>query len=315
MADTNLIREKLERRHKERLQSMEMRRQARVKEKLASGESATIFLEDFNKAKREIILTLNSLDQSQSKADVATQFDQITKKIQTLQKYVSDSALFLPSYDMRRAQEISAEMRSDINKKREELLPKKKFAFKSRQKLRALTNNEGVTEIDNVPAMENNLLKNVLGFSDISGETLTLTFEECNEKDINLSNLADCVVYIYGYPSAVRIQNVISTEIFCGPVSRSIFVFECFDCLFHLACQQLRIHSTINTKFFIHVTSKAIIEDSEEVGFGCYCWNYPFLEDHFAAAGLDMEKNNWKDVDDFNWLKLDEKSPNWYMIE
>jgi len=313
MDDNNVLREKLERRHKERLERMEQRRQVRLKDTSASGETATVFLEDFNKAKREIVIALNSLNTSLSKNDLATEFDQITKKIQSLQKYISDSAMFLPSYDMRRAQEISTQMRMDMNKKREELLPKKKFAFKSRQKLKALPKNETAPEIENVPERE--ILKNILGFSDLSGKTLTLSLEQCNGKDINLSNLADCIVYIYGYPSAVRIQNVINSEIYCGPVSRSIFLIDCYDCIFHLACQQLRIHATANTKFFIHVTSKAIIEDCEEVGFGCYFWRYPLLEEHFTAAGLDIETNNWREIDDFNWLKLDEKSPNWYTIE
>jgi len=313
MGDNLSLRERLERRHKERLENMEQRRQTRLKEKMASGESASIFLEDFNKAKREIIVSLNSLDPSQPKTELSTEFDTINKKVQSLQKYVSDSAMFLPSYDMRRAQEISSQIRSDINKKRDELLPKKKFAFKSRQKLKPIPKNEKVLQNENVP--ESDILKNILGFSNISGETLTLSLEQCNEKDINLSNLADCIVYIYGFPSAVRIQNVINTEIYCGPVSRSIFIMDCCDSIFHLACQQLRIHATTNTKFFIHVTSKAIIEDCEDVGFGCYCWRYPLSEEHFVQAGLDIDTNNWRDIDDFNWLKLDEKSPNWYSID
>lgn len=312
-----MIREKLEQRHRERLENMERRRAARVTEKIVSGESATLFLEDFNKSKREIILALNSLDQSQSKSEVALEFDHISKKIQMLQKYVSDSALFLPSYDMRRAQEISAQMRTDVNKRRDELLPKKKFAFKSRKKLRPLVtgNNGAAAENDNRTLPENNLLQNMFGFSDRSGETLTLTHDQCSGWDIELSNLVDCTVYLYGHPSAVRIKNIVGSEIYCGPVSRSIFVSECYECLLHVACQQLRVHSTVNSKFFVHVTCKAIIEDSENVGFGKISWTYPLLDEHFVAAGLDAGKNNWKDVDDFNWLKMDEKSPNWYVID
>lgn len=313
MGDSNTIREKLEKRHKERLETMEQRRQARLKEKIASGESASIFLDDFNKAKREILVSLNLLDTALSKNDLSTEFDKITKKIQSLQKYVSDSAMFLPSYDMRRAQEISTQMRMEMNKKRDELLPKKKFAFKSRQKMKPIPKNDGTPEYENIP--ENNILKNIHGFSNESGKTLTLSFDQCNEKDINLSNLVDCIVYIYGFPSAVRIKNVINSEVYCGPVSRSIFIMDCYDCIYHLACQQLRIHNTSNTKFFIHVTSKAIIEDCEEVGFGRFYWHYPLLDEHFTSARLNIEVNNWSDVDDFNWLKLDEKSPNWYAIE
>ena len=321
MSDGNAIREKLEQRHKERVEIMDQRRAARAKEKLASGESAILFLEDFNRSKREISSALNTLDCNIPKTELTSEFDRISKKVQTLQKFVSDSALYLPSYDMRRAQEISAQMRSDVAKRRDELLPKKKFAFKSRQKLRTNTHtavsaaeNEQKLKVDEEEDM-NNILKNVVGFSDRAGETLTLGPEECSGKDISLSNLADCTVYIQGDPSAVRVKNMVNTEVYCGPVSRSVFVSDCLDCLLHVACQQLRIHSTISTKFFIHVTSKAIIEDCEDVGFAKFSWTYPLLVEHFTAAGLDAERNNWRDVDDFNWLKLDEKSPNWYIIE
>ena len=107
-----------------------------------------------------------------------------------------------------------------------------------------------------------------------------------------------------------------NSRIFCGPVSRSIFVNDCLDSELHLACQQLRIHTTINTKFHIHVTSKAIIEDCEELGFAPYdFYVYEGLDADYQQSGLSRETNNWKDVDDFNWLKLDEPSPNWYLIK
>ena len=46
-------------------------------------------------------------------------------------------------------------------------------------------------------------------------------------------------------------------------ICRSIFIEKCTNCVLVLACQQLRIHEAVDCTFFIHVTSKAIIEDSK----------------------------------------------------
>lgn len=35
------------------------------------------------------------------------------------------------------------------------------------------------------------------------------------------------------------------------------------------------------------------------------------IDEYFEGFGLDRSKNNWKDVDDFNWLFWDEVFLNW----
>ena len=32
-------------------------------------------------------------------------------------------------------------------------------------------------------------------------------------------------------------------------------------------------------------------------------------------SGLDKTKNNWNKIDDFNWLSVNEHSPNWEVIK
>ena len=62
-----------------------------------------------------------------------------------------------------------------------------------------------------------------------------------------------------------------------GPVSGSIFVENCADCSFVVACQQLRVHSTSSSHFYLHVTSRAVIEDSRQLAFAPYSRTYPEL--------------------------------------
>lgn len=313
------IQKKLEERHRERLARFEQRRQARMKGKTETQQSCDSFLENFSNEKRTITAKLNSLSENVDKVAVAGRFNDVSEKLLTLQKYVSDSAGFLPSYTLHRAQDILRELRNEINNQREIYMPKKKFGFKSRQKtkidnsVKEPSNDNIKPEIDGV-IKTNHQFSDTLGFWNKKGETLELSYEKSKLKDIDLSNLENCTINIVGHPSALRMKGLIDCKIYCGPVSQAVFINECFDSEFHVACQQLRIHSTSNSNFYIHVTSKAIIEDCENVGFSTYDFKYDNIEKHFEEAHLNMTINNWRDVDDFDWLKLDEQSPNWYIM-
>ena len=46
---------------------------------------------------------------------------------------------------------------------------------------------------------------------------------------------------------------------------------------------QLRVHVTVDSIFYLHVTSRAIIEDCSHVKFAPYAWTYPGIQDHFKV--------------------------------
>ena len=48
----------------------------------------------------------------------------------------------------------------------------------------------------------------------------------------------------------------------------TVFVDNCTGCTFDLNCHQLRIHNTYSSEFNVFVTSKAIIEDCNDIVFG-----------------------------------------------
>lgn len=138
--------------------------------------------------------------------------------------------------------------------------------------------------------------------------------EELTEKDIRFSHMQNCVLKLYGSPSALHLEKLESCKVFCGPVSGSVFINDCKDSVFVFPCQQLRIHNTISCHFYVHVTSRSIIEDSADLGFAEFNWCYEKLSCHFQRSRLDPTKNNWQSVDDFNWLRTGESSPNWFIL-
>jgi len=153
------------------------------------------------------------------------------------------------------------------------------------------------------------------GFTKRANELLVLSSTDVEKKDVMLSSLSGCRVLIRGCPSTVHITSVRDCIVLCGPTSGSVFVDDCQKSVFVVACHQLRVHRTSNTDFYLHVTSRAIIEDCSAVQFAPYNWIYADLDEDFHKVGLDHTRNNWNAVDDFNWLAADKQSPNWSVMD
>ncbi len=152
-----------------------------------------------------------------------------------------------------------------------------------------------------------------LSFSDRENENLTLDHDQMRKKDAVFRNLRNCRMTVEGGANTLHFVSLTDCRIVCGPVSTSVMVDDCKRCVFVFACQQLRIHRTVESDFYVHVTSRCIIEDSERVRFAPYNWRYENIEQHFDSCGLRRSPNNWNLVDDFNWLSS-EPSPHWSVI-
>ncbi|KAH9507315.1 hypothetical protein Btru_056891 [Bulinus truncatus] len=314
------VTDKLIKREEERQAQLQKRRQEESEQSFKVQESVKLFLDAF---KAERLDLEEQLDKSKSveASNLITHFDNLSQRVSKLQRYVSESAMFLPPYDLKTAQNILTSLQTKIHEKREELIPKKKFAFKSSNR-----------KTDKRPAVSCSLKSEETAKDSNSGDDLVLELAACkfvgisnrtlqknrneiDKKDIALANLTDCTVLLYGSPSAIHMNKLKNCKVFSGPVPGSIFIRECVNCTFNLSCHQLRIHSTTNSHFYIHVTSKAIVEDCSDVKFAPCTWTYDGQDEDYATSGLSKDRNNWDLVDDFNWLAADAHSPNWSILK
>ncbi|XP_016420560.1 tubulin-specific chaperone C-like [Sinocyclocheilus rhinocerous] len=305
--------ERVLRRDQARLEEAERRRNVKESQTVTE-EKSDFFKSTFNDEKTAVeemlsICNHNGCDKS------ANSLEEITLKIQQLQKFLNDSMRFLTQYEIRQAQASLQKLQSSLAEKRDELLPKKKFAFRSRN---TGANKQPAPVQQTTDTSESDVggtvSVNQCGFSNADSQVLSKQAEEIQQRDVLLSHLTNCKVRLYGCPSTVHIKNVRGCEILCGPVSSSVFVDQCTDSTLVFPCQQLRTHNTTATLIYIHVTSRAIIEDCHGVRFAPFTWTYPGIHDHFKVAGLDPNRNNWREVDDFNWLAAGTPSPNWSVI-
>ncbi|KAI8785250.1 tubulin-specific chaperone C [Biomphalaria glabrata] len=316
------VTERLSKREEERQAQIQKRRQEESEQQTFKvQESVKLFLDAF-KAERLDLEEQLAKSKSVEASNLITHFDNLSLRVSKLQRYVSESAMFLPPYDLKTAQNFLTSLQTKIHEKREELIPKKKFSFKpSNRKTDKRPLPVSCSLKSEETAKDSNSGDDIVlelaacKFVDISNRTLQKNRNEINKKDIALANLTDCTVVLYGAPSAIHMNKLKNCKVFCGPVPGSIFIRECTNCTFNLSCQQLRIHSTTNSYFYIHVTSKAIVEDCSDVKFAPCTWTYEGQDEDYASSGLSRERNNWDSVDDFNWLAADVHSPNWSILE
>lgn len=253
------------------------------------------------------------------KSQLADHFDNVQLSLQKLQKFISASTMFLPSYEIRTSLESFHDLEARIKNKRDTLLPKKKFAFKGKKKsaLFVDSNKEMADVIDgSLKKVSTEMPQEIAcGFKNHVGEILEMQNNEICDKDVILSKLKECTVKICGVPSTVHMDNLQNCKVFIGPVSTSIFIDNCSGSTFIVACQQLRVHTTSDCSFYLHVTSRGIIEDCTKLKFAPFKWSYHGIDEHYRHAGLNREINNWDDIGDFNWLASNKKSPNWCILD
>lgn len=316
MDDKETVVDRLYKRNAKRVELLE--KQRKIKEEInVSNEQLDYFSTIFKEKSDSIEEALNNV-QSLKEVELPLHFENIKKDLQDLQNFFASSSFFLKEYTIRKSQAVIQNLQTRINESEKSYLPKKKFGFRNKSALKK-------PEIlkDNSDTMDSNIqtINKIkwdtftCGFTDHTNEKLILDGENVSGKDVHLSRLDNCVVIIKGNPATMHLDNVLNSIILCGPVSSSIFMDNCKDCKMALACQQLRCHSSVNCHIYLHVTSKAIIEDSRGIQVAQYNLKYEGINKDFGTSAMDMTRNNWNLLDDFNWLSTEVASPNWSILD
>ncbi|KAM7381276.1 hypothetical protein PAMA_012223 [Pampus argenteus] len=319
LAGAEKLQERLQKRHQARIEDVERRKEVKESQTVAE-EKSEYFTGAFNR-ERAAVEELLSGCSGADRAAVTQRLEEATAKTAQLQKFLNDSVLFLTQYDLRQAQAALQKLQTSLAETREEAIPKKKFAFRARTKAADKVSPGSDTSTPDagtpVDARSTKLVDEASeqgGFSNLSDVFVTKTAEEIQKRDVLLTHLTNCKVRLFGSPSTLHLKHIDNCEILCGPVSSSVFVDHCRNSTLAFPCQQLRTHNTTDTQVYLHVTSRAIIEDCCRVSFAPFSWSYPSLKEDFSVSGLDQGRNNWNQVDDFNWLAAGTPSPNWTVM-
>lgn len=322
-ADVNIDTQKLTRdkladqlakRHRERQQQLNVKHQAN-EQNLAVNESFDYFQQTFREHVAAIEESIAKLKPG-NRTQLAQDINKICEAIQNLQSYLTASTFFLPNYTIKAYQQTVNELKTRIESAKDKLLTKKKFGFRSKvESTPKVSNNDSV---DSVPSQSTRPAESSHRIDwtvqNQKNQEIVLTAAETNDKDITISTVDSCLIIIFGHPGSLQLSALTNCVILCGPIARSLFADNCTNCKFAFGCQQLRLHSSQHCDLYMHVTSRAIIEDCNHINVAPFNYTYDNIDDDFVKAGLDLNKNNWENVADFNWLSTDVKSPNWNPI-
>lgn len=307
--------DQLEKRNRERLEQVNAKHESH-KLNEAANENLDYFQDTFRKHTIAIEDSLANLKPNTDRIKLTQDIHKIQEDMLNLQNYLTASTFFLSNYTIKACQAILNELTGRIDASKDTLLAKKKFNFRSKNDAVAAKNVSTVDGVTSkVPAASSSTTQDHIQWTvkDRQHEEIVLVPDETNNKDITVSTLDSCLLQISGYPSSLQLSNLTNCVILCGPVCRSVFADKCTNCKFVFGCQQLRLHTSHHCDLYMHVTCRAIIEDCNNINVAPYNYQYANLDDDFAKAGLDMTKNNWENVADFNWL-ADIQSPHWGRI-
>jgi hypothetical protein len=126
-----------------------------------------------------------------------------------------------------------------------------------------------------------------------------------------ISNLQHCVIDLSPATtsapfSALYLKNIKDSLIVCGQVAGAIHITDVENSVLVISCRQFRMHGSKKVDVYLHSASRPIIEDCREVRFAP-------LPHAFVTSETPPAVNQWNQIDDFKWLKI-EASPNFNLL-
>lgn len=213
--------------------------------------------------------------------DVAALGD-VSAAVQSLHQDVAAASTFLPAQTLERTTRSLAELEASARVKREQVAPKKRFAFKARDKLApalppapgpggagAPAGARGTSVAANVaepplapPAPPPARVPGHDG-AEVRcrrGERLALAPPRGSGGDMALSELVDCDVTLLDGVAALWVDKLVRCRVVSLPIAGAVHINRCEGCEFHFASRQIRVHTTTSTDFYLHAGSHPIIE-------------------------------------------------------
>ncbi|KHN73634.1 Tubulin-specific chaperone C [Toxocara canis] len=124
-------------------------------------------------------------------------------------------------------------------------------------------------------------------------------------EDVLVVGLRSCRVSVQVSASAVHLKDVHDSTLVLAPVSSSVLIRNCSGLTLVAAAQQIRVHSSHNLRLHIAVRGAVVIED---------CDGFLIAPYRVSNIVLDWTNDNWRKVQDFNWLS-DDPDPHWCVTD
>lgn len=148
-------------------------------------------------------------------------------------------------------------------------------------------------------------------FTKRTGETLTKVPGEVKGQPFNLADLTDCTVRVCDHCDMVQMDRLTGCRVFIAASSESVFLRNCRDCVFYIACKQLRTRDCVDCEVHLYAKTDPIVEKSHRMAFAPFDAACPRLDSLFASASLPVSVNHWSRVYDFSADDTTMPTPHW----
>lgn len=265
----------------------------------------------------EIVSKVNKLIENCDKLPKEEFKIQARSQLIESRKFIKENLSLIPSHTLKTGNESLQKLESLVDK------PDKKelqFKFKS---------NPGTPKSQPKPPVDIKEHKidaayhgeSSFGFRGIKGQDLCL--DNVDGRDVGLTDLVDCKVQILGLSNTVHLKNLIDCFVVIFLASRAITVDNCTNCKFEFVCQQLRISNTIGAQFKLYTSARSMLEESTELSFSRLDLDNVAsdklkpdqINKLMNCAKFDQDHNNWRSIDDFDWLNTRVPSQNYVIHE
>lgn len=235
------------------------------------------------------------------------------------QHFIDEHKLLIPAYSLKK---VSDSMRLLENHLNSAASIKLKFKFRP-------THSHVLPQTQSTSTTSNSVVQSPLrsntdmfyGFKDQTGATLTLDIDRSEARDVSLVNLVDCTVRIIGNANTIYINSLTHTSVTVCLAKRAIRIIDCKFCQFNLICQQLRIDSTRECDFSIYTSARSMLETSGDIKFAplkldkIIDCNIELINELMRDNNFNWIDNNWRCIDDFDWLVPGSPSKNYQLID
>ena len=144
-------------------------------------------------------------------------------------------------------------------------------------------------------------------FIDKTGETLIKKAPQINGQQFILQNLANCTVELFDFLDSINMDDCTNSTFLIGPLSNSIIVTNCSNCVIIVAAKQVRLNFCENIKLYIYSSTDPALQGSKKITIAPYNLVIPNLRELIDKAELNIAHNRWNKIHDFT----KSSPPNW----
>jgi len=147
-------------------------------------------------------------------------------------------------------------------------------------------------------ASKQELIAQALTFEGKTGETLARAPGSISGNPFFIKKLKSCKVVLADHTEQVLIDDLEECQVLIGVSCSTVWVRNCKNCQFNVACHQLRVSSSSHCDFTLFSAMGPILDCSHHIDVRPFQHQYALQYRQFKAAGIDQTQNNWNKVED-----------------